>query len=588
VYVRRPAKAGTDTPQDYATFSPGAEVVLADASLSASGDVSASGSTSLSGLCGLSPASTDARRPAVSWDGSRIAFAARTSATDPFRVYVVEGGSCAPDATINASPVDDTGAPVPDNGELIHNFDPAFAPDGRIVFASTRGNVMNVQHFGYKGPQRSPADPAKLNANLYIAEEGKIRQLTFLLNQEITPAFMSDGRLIFTAEKRAPDFYQLAGRRMNLDGGDYHPLFGQRATIGYTQMTDFVELADKNFVAIASERGAAHEAGTLVVINRSIGIDQQSSDEADYLQDPGAIDWQNPSFFQRSMRVADENATGRLSGTQGAYRNPSPLPNGKLLVSYAANVQNLASFNGNFDIHVVDHITGQRTALISGGSDELWPVAVYARQNHGVFESKLAEPNGATRPIGSPDRSRVMFLDLPLFASLVFQNTRSPRVVPSGSPSVRVWESLPPEEGVTSLSSGSPFITEDKYGPLHVRRQLRGAVRIHGDGSALMDVPGGVPLVLSTRTTLAGESSPTEHFQREEMGFYPGEEVRQGFRRQLFNGLCGGCHGSVSGFESDNAVKPDILTRASDVAARTATPTDLMGTQGAEQGPPFP
>ncbi|HMJ15679.1 MAG TPA: hypothetical protein VK524_29885 [Polyangiaceae bacterium] len=587
-YVRRPAKSGADTPQDYAQFSAGAEVLLAQASLSATGDVSVSGSTSLSSLCGLDPASSDARRPAVSWDGARIAFAARSSASEPFRVYVVEGGSCAPDATINAAAVDESGAAIPTNGELVHNFDPAFAPDGRIVFASTRGNVMNVAQFSYSGPQRSPADPAKLNANLYIAGDGSVRQLTFQLNQELAPAFMGDGRLIFTTEKRAPEFYQLAGRRMNLDGGDYHPLFGQRSSIGFTQMTDFVELTDKNFVAIASERGAAHGAGTLVVINRSIGIDFQSGDEADYLQDPGAIDWPNPVFFQRSMRVVDAQATGRLSGTSGAYRNPSPLPNGKLLVSYAANVQNLASFSGNFDIHVVNHLTGARAPLITGASDELWPVAVYARQNHGVFESKLAEPNGATSLLGDPDRSRVMFLDVPLFTSLVFQNTRSPRVLPPGNTSLNVWESLPPEPGVTSFGSGGPFITEDQYGPLYVRRQLRGPVRIYGDGSALMDVPGGVPLVLSTRTTLAGESGAAEHFQREEMSFYPGEVVRQGFRRSMFNGLCGGCHGSVSGFESDNAVKPDILTRASEVAARTALPTDLMGTQGSPQGPPFP
>ena len=52
-----------------------------------------------------------------------------------------------------------------------------------------------------------PADPSKLNANLYVRENnGSIRQLTFLLNQELLPTFMRDGRVIFTNEKRAPDF----------------------------------------------------------------------------------------------------------------------------------------------------------------------------------------------------------------------------------------------------------------------------------------------------------------------------------------------------------------------------------------------
>ena len=46
---------------------------------------------------------------------------------------------------------------------------------------------------------------------------------------ERLPNFMQDGRLIYTVEKREPNFYELALRRQNLDGGDYHPLYSQRA-----------------------------------------------------------------------------------------------------------------------------------------------------------------------------------------------------------------------------------------------------------------------------------------------------------------------------------------------------------------------
>ncbi len=103
---------------------------------------------------------------------------------------------------------------------------------------------------------------------------------------------------------------------MNLDGGDYHPLFGQRDTIGFDQLTDVVELADKNFAAILSENGAVHGAGTLAVINRSVGVDQLSDNPDDYTQRPDAITWPNPSFYQHSLRVLDPAATGKLAGTQ--------------------------------------------------------------------------------------------------------------------------------------------------------------------------------------------------------------------------------------------------------------------------------
>jgi hypothetical protein len=71
------------------------------------------------------------------------------------------------------------------------------------------------------------------------------------------------------------------------------------------------------------------------------------------------------------------------------------------------------------------------------------------------------------------------------------------------------------------------------------------------------------------------------------MQFYPGEVVKQGFRRRLFNGMCGGCHGSVSGREFELAANPDILTGASQVAARDKPHADLTGAAQAPQGPPF-
>jgi hypothetical protein len=73
--------------------------------------------------------------------------------------------------------------------------------------------------------------------------------------------------------------------------------------------------------------------------------------------------------------------------------------------------------------------------------------------------------------------------------------------------------------------------------------------------------------------------------QREEMQFYPGEVVRQGFKRDLFNGMCGGCHGSISGQENEVAVNPDILTQASSVIARDKPLNDLTGVVNDDQGP---
>lgn len=591
VFVRRAPAPLPDAPQDYGTFAPGAELVRVTATQDpVTGAVTVGAEDSLSTLCGLPTATTDVRRPTVSWDGSKIVFSARKAASEGFGVYVVSAGACALEPAIAAPAVDDDGSSVPTNGEVVHNFDPVYSFDGRLVFASTRGNVTNSAGFvGYQGPQRTPADPSKLNSNLYVLEDGKIRQLTFLLNQELLPSFMRDGRLIMTTEKRQPGFYQLAGRRMNLDGGDYHPLFGQRSTIGFNQFTDVVELSDKNLAAIMSERGAAHGAGTLAIINRSIGIDQGSDDPADYVQNPKAVGFPSPDFYQHSIRIVDGAATGRLAATQGAYRSPAPLPNGDILVSYAANVVALDKFSGNFDIVAVNASSGARTPLITGTQDEIWPAAIYARSSIGIFKSRLDEANGATQIVNDDDHrsvSEVTFLDFKLVSSLLFQNTRSGRYLPRPTQILRgVWESLPPT-GASSFADADPkFVTNDDFGQVYVRRRLLGVPTLHSDGSVGMRIRGGAPILLEVLTELSGELEPTAHMQREEMQFYPGEVVRQGFRQDLFNGMCGGCHGSISGKENEIAVNPDILTQASAVMAIGKPPEDLSTVVNDDQGP---
>ncbi|MEI9949647.1 MAG: hypothetical protein WDO74_11875 [Pseudomonadota bacterium] len=128
-------------------------------------------------------------------------------------------------------------------------------------------------------------------------------------------------------------------------------------------------------------------------------------------------------------------------------------------------------------------------------------------------------------------------------------------------------------------------IFSDDYGKVYVRRGLLGSPAMYGDGSLGVTIRGGIPLVLQARVVLAADSQPTDHFQREEMQFYPGEVVRQGFRKPLFNGLCAGCHGSLSGYETDISVNPDILTQASRVEARDRNPVDLTNHPMSTIGP---
>jgi hypothetical protein len=150
-----------------------------------------------------------------------------------------------------------------------------------------------------------------------------------------------------------------------------------------------------------------------------------------------------------------------------------------------------------------------------------------------------------------------------------------------------VWEDLPPEAGVKTYAAGGKFVVQDAFGSVYIRRQQLGSASPLEDGSLHMQVPGGAPVVLEPYVQLAKDTGIAPHHQLEEMQFYPGEIVRQGFRRDLFNGVCASCHGAVSGYDADISANPDILTQASQVAAKTKDPTPLLK-PAAPRGPPFP
>ncbi len=613
VYVRRPAASVPARAQDFDAYAPGADLRRILATVSPTGDVTVSTDASLTAGCGLDTATADIKRPAVSWDGKLVAFAARTSAAAPLKIYEMsaDGTSCHAHVAINA------GSDALQNGLQVHNFDPAYSPPddtgaAHLVFASTRGNWDTAAQaaraagdvYDYAGPQRTPSDPSKPNANLYVFEPApgvagasRIRQLTFLLNTERLPSFMSDGRVIMSAEKRSPGFYQLALRRVNVDGGDYHPLYAQRGSIGYREAMYVVELADKNFAAIFRDRDAPHGGGTVGIFNRSLGIDFTSADPGDYPVDPGVIDPTSPmslepQFFLHSLRLPDGTASGHLKQpTSGVYTSPAPLPGAKMLVSYGA-ASELGAFGGDYDVYVMDPVTGTKTKLFGDpAAAEIEAVAVYARPPKGLYRSSLEEPNGHTQVTEGKGEADVYVLDSAALASILFQNTPTGRTVEKFN-AFDLYEDMPPDNGVTSYESGGANVVSDAFGKVYVRRRLLGNVPVAADSSTHFTLPGGLPFLFHLPDTEEGKAKNIPRYQKETFVFYPGEATHQSFKREFFNSLCGNCHGAVSGRQVDVAVRPDMLTQASDTLSRNTVPINLNlppAKRGPVQGaPPTP
>src|SRR5690606_2221120 len=96
-------------------------------------------------------------------------------------------------------------------------------------------------------------------------------------------------------------------------------------------------------------------------------------------------------------------------------------------------------------------------------------------------------------------------------------------------------------------------------GEIYQDRELLGTARLADDGSAKVRVPAGQGVILELQD---GSGNPIVTM-REEHQLGPGEVITFGIVEPLFDAVCGGCHGTVSGREIEVFVTPDALTGAS-------------------------
>lgn len=545
VYVQRPAGTAVAGRLDFANFQGGAELMRATTSFGANQVIQpadASAATAIHTGCGLG-ASPDIQAPDVANDGTRVAFAARATASDPLGVYVVnlDGTGCA-----RITPASDG-----------HNFDPAWSPDGtHLVFSSTRADPNKRT----RKRNLPAADLWRIPMN-GLAASGAPERMTFLSDSEIGAAFMREGRVTMTTEKvgsgvfvpgqmpPAGGFYQLAGRRINWDLTDYHPLLAQRKdsvygdpanlaatrpSIGYGAATDIREGANGDFLMILSDVDPAtgapavpNGAGALGVFNRSVGPFEQGRVQDGYLQ---------------ALRIIDEAGASGRAGAVGGYRHPVSLPDGTIMAAYASNVG-----QGNFDIVAVDPRTQQRRDLMTGGTGvRVDAVLAYKYPARKLYANRRQLVFGGASDTGDAASAVLHMPDAPMVFTLLSANLRRGRPV-------------------DAFRSARRLVVKDPNG------QSLGSTELREDGSLKVRVPAGRPIVME----LVDANGNLVVSMVEEHQLGPGERISMGIQQQLFDAVCGGCHGSISGRELDVIVTPDALTGASQSASATAQPASL-------------
>ena len=552
VYVHR-ANGATLDRLEFDTFQGGADLRVVDTTFGARQQIvpiGAGTSRSLLGSCGLA-ADADIQHPSVAFDGRRIAFAGRNLG-GPLSIYVV---------TIDGTTCNQITPPAPDsNGLKVHNFDPVWAPDGSaIVFASTRGKAGATRSRKRFLPQ---SDLWRVRMNDTTAA-GAPEQMTFLSNSEIGPAFMREGRVTMTTEKVSDGFYQLAGRRINWDLTDYHPLLAQRKdslyaalpdlastapSVGYASATDIQEGANGDFLMILSDVDTAGKplrgaAGALAIFSRSIGPFEATRTSEGYL---------------RSMRIVG-SATGRASTADG-YRRPVSLPDGRIMAAYTDNG------GGTFQIVAVDPRPGAgHTPLITGGTGaQVDAVLAYKHPPRTkLYANRRQLVFGGDAALGDPEHAVLHLPDAPMMFTLLTANLRRGRPVDAfrAARYLAVYtEGLCPSGPCSANTNG-----------IFESRTMLGRAELADDGSVRVRLPSKTGVVLELQD--AGGASLARMGEEHQLG--PSERTSMGVRQELFDAVCGGCHGSISGRELDVAVTPDALTGASQSAS--AARTDNIG-----------
>jgi hypothetical protein len=557
-FISRPKNG--DTLLEFDTYEGGADLKTAQATMGMGGKIMSVGpAASALGPCtGLAGKDVDVRGPEWSYDGSKLIFAARPGAASGFDLWELDFS--VPSAPTCKQLTTDNGRKV--NQVTVHNFDPVYAPDGSVVFASTRAGSLTLKNF-------------LPNADLFRAVAptmnfGNPEQMTFLLNSELSPAFMQDGRVTMTTEKATADFYQLSGRRMNWDLSDYHPLLAQRAqstttfdkmeypSIGYQQATEIREGLDRNFLIILSNTGTLGAGGALATFNRSIGP---------FEADRGATD----VTFVQSVVIVDPGATDPSGMGAGLYRSPFSLPNGDILASYDASVTDPKTQIPKYDLVTVT-VGGKRQPLVSDPTASLVEATLgYKRSGRLLFNNLPQLVFGGRYQGPSSGFATMHFPDLPLLATLLGANLRRGRNVAAfdGAVALRAYVEKAPPAGATPSSVSTMLQGSQK---VYTDRQSLGSAGLAPDHSLMVAVPAGKPIILELI-----DSSGTPLFtMSEEHQVHDGEYITPGAPRGLFNNICGGCHGSISGAELDVSVTADTLTGASVSMSRDLTPSTFQ------------
>jgi len=533
-----PARASEDAP-----FTPGSDVYLLEPPT-----VGAS-PRNLSARTHAAPA--DVRDPAVNDAATALAFSMRERADGPRVLWEL-------DLRTGAARAVTAGLRLPD-GSWSSDRWPAYGPDGRLWFASTRAGVLAEHGDGY-------------DTDLYVREgDGSLTRRTFTPSPELATTFFrygneASGSVAFTAIRRLGEGYKGVVYRFPNDlHSEYHQHVG--ITLGDDITWHMRETPDGDYVGLLLDRDAVWSAGALVHVDRNLGLPLPSAAGASLAGYRQPVTYLGPygSPSEAIVNPYEDPAPPRLRRVEsaGAWRDPHPLPDGRILAAWAAGTTRLcdASAAPDFGLYAVTlarsrvdgalHITDRERLVDLPGLAETQPVPVF-RNAPGALGSAAPRGDQGTLLHGGATVVEAILRQLgPSGARLLRDDLRAVRILawsPRG-----LDPRLPAAQGLPEV------LRRTGVGP-HLPARVLGEVPLAADNTFFALLPAGTAFrlqYLDARGMAIGAQ------QNRWFDIQGGQALRQGTSTGDYDARCATCHGARSGRGSNALRDVDATARAS-------------------------
>jgi hypothetical protein len=385
--------------------------------------------------------------PDVSFDGAHIVFAGKRSAENRWKIYEMTA-----DGSEVRQITNDLGdCRRPGYQSSLYTLKPVGVPsepEYHLTFVAGAG-TMNE----YGEAEATHLYSCKLDGS-------RVRRLTFNLSSDMDPFLMDDGRLLFAAWQRARLNHGLLGRiglfGVNIDGTDYALYAGHEG---------------RRIKHMPCET----ESGLVVFVE----ADRVPWDGAGCL---ACVEVCRPLHSYRA--ITDEAG--------GLFHSPSPLPDGRILVSRRPR-----DGKGTHGVWRFDPFTGQ-------------PELVFDDPRYHEIQAKLIvgrdEPDGRSSVVAEKD-PHGKFYCLNVYISDLEDRAWMP---PGSVKRLRVLEGVPlatgeaayvpaakasPNAGAETTGTRYPGSTANGIPPL-VQRRMLGEISLGADGSFHVEVPANTPIEL--------------------------------------------------------------------------------------------